>query len=278
MSGSKARSAKVAAIAATHAGRTPDDDRRAVARLRADRIRQGLDAFASLREDIAEAYAAQDWKPLGYGSWDEYVTEEFAAPRLRLPRNERQQVVAFFREKGMSTRAIAAATGTSKDTVHRDLAGVSSETAGFSNVVGIDGKAYPARQPEPDVVDAEIVEDAPENLPPITTEKIAELREAEVRPLPQPEPAPALKDRVEKVKARGWTRAAHGYTPERAIVTTIDDIAGHFTTVTPAILPEDYEYVDSDEVPRLVEQIDKARAALAQMKKALLDRGGDSRG
>lgn len=41
--------------------------------------------------------------------------------RLRLPREERQEVVASLRENGLSVRAIAAATQTSVGTVASDL-------------------------------------------------------------------------------------------------------------------------------------------------------------
>lgn len=51
-----------------------------------------------------------------------YCTREFGTSRLRLPREDRAEVVASLRESGLSTRAIAAATGLSQPTVRRDLA------------------------------------------------------------------------------------------------------------------------------------------------------------
>lgn len=56
----------------------------------------------------------------------------------------------------MSTRAIASATGTSYDTVQRDL---KSADRNLSPVTGIDGKTYSAHQPEPEpeVFEAEVI-------------------------------------------------------------------------------------------------------------------------
>ena len=48
------------------------------------------------------------------------------------PREERQEVVASMREIGMSTRAIVAATGTSKGTVDRELSRAPSGAPGSS--------------------------------------------------------------------------------------------------------------------------------------------------
>ena len=72
--------------------------------------------------------------------------------RIRLPREERQGVVASMREIGMSTRAIASATGNSRRTIQSDA----HEVAQFAQpapVTGTDGKTYtpqPQPQPEPE--------------------------------------------------------------------------------------------------------------------------------
>lgn len=168
------------------------------ANARAERIRQGLESYAVLREDLAAAYLARDWHALGYESWDRYVEAEFTAARLALPREERRELVAYFREQGMSTRAIAAATGVSREQVRRDTN--VSPAAEPSNVVGIDGKTYTPRQAEPEVVDAEIVED--QTLPPITAEEIAELREVETRP--QPDSQARRRPITDQSRDAGW--------------------------------------------------------------------------
>ncbi len=83
-----------------------------------DRIKVAVEATWQL---IAEAYTARAWAALGYSSWDDYCTREFGNARLRLPREDRQEAVASLRESGLSVRAIAAATGVSKNTVKTDL-------------------------------------------------------------------------------------------------------------------------------------------------------------
>lgn len=95
---------------------------------------------------VARAYQGRAWAALGYSSWDDYCTCEFAGARLRLPREDRQEVVASLRDSGLSTRAIAAATGQSQMTVVRDLAGETNDSP--APVTGMDGKIYQITRPE----------------------------------------------------------------------------------------------------------------------------------
>src|SRR5881628_3216171 len=88
------------------------------ARILTDRIKVAVDGTWLL---IQEAYMTRCWSALGYASWDDYCTREFGTSRLRLPREERQEVVASLRDIGMSVRAIAAATGSSIGSVHGSL-------------------------------------------------------------------------------------------------------------------------------------------------------------
>ena len=119
-----------------------------------DRIKVGVEAIWEL---VKQAYQSRAWVALGYDSWDDYCTREFGTSRIRLPREERQEVVASMREIGMSTRAIASATGMSKDTAARALSGVANETP--APVTGTDGKTYtprpqPQSEPEPELPQA----------------------------------------------------------------------------------------------------------------------------
>ena len=88
------------------------------ARTLTDRIKVGVEAVWDL---ITQAYVERAWDVLGYSSWDDYCTREFGTSRLRLPREERSEVVASLRESGLSTRAISAATGLSRNTIAKDL-------------------------------------------------------------------------------------------------------------------------------------------------------------
>lgn len=110
------------------------------ARQLTDRIKVALEGTWLL---IQEAYTSSAWAVLGYDSWDAYCTAEFGSARLRLPREERQEVVASLRESGLSVRAIASATGINKETVSRDLQVSGTQTP--ASIVGTDGKTYAAR-------------------------------------------------------------------------------------------------------------------------------------
>jgi len=103
----------------------------------------------SMWELVQTAYRGRAWAALGYESWDAYCSTEFAATRLALPREDRQEVVQSLRETGMSTRAIAAATGVSAMTVSTDLASVKNLTV--APIVGVNGKTYQPTQPAPAV-------------------------------------------------------------------------------------------------------------------------------
>lgn len=131
------------------------------ARTLTDRIKIAVEATWQL---IAEAYTRRAWTALGYSSWDDYCQREFGSSRLRLPREERSEVVASLRESGLSIRAISTATGIDKETVMKDLSGnrtpaptirIEIEGATFDEirerVTGIDGKTYtpPAPRPRP---------------------------------------------------------------------------------------------------------------------------------
>jgi len=92
----------------------------AEARALTDQIKVAVDGTWQL---IKHAYLSRAWSALGYSSWDDYCTQEFGTSRLRLPREERPEIVQSLREIGMSVRAIAAATGQGYGTVRRELAG-----------------------------------------------------------------------------------------------------------------------------------------------------------
>ncbi|MEV6609916.1 helix-turn-helix domain-containing protein [Kutzneria sp. NPDC051319] len=110
------------------------------ARARADRIRVGIGVVAQLQDDVVTAYQRRDWTQLGYGTWEEYVAGEFGGHHVRLPRPQRQEIVARLHEEGLSTRAIGVALGVDQRTVRRDLP-AEADTVPVP-VVGVDGKSY----------------------------------------------------------------------------------------------------------------------------------------
>jgi hypothetical protein len=83
-------------------------------------LRQSLTVSWDL---LVEAYQRRAWAALGYESWDAYTDAELGETRLRLPREQRREVVASMTEAGMSSRAIGSAIGVSYKQVQRDRAG-----------------------------------------------------------------------------------------------------------------------------------------------------------
>lgn len=156
----------------------------AEARALTDRIKVAVDGTWLL---IQEAYISRAWSVLGYASWDDYCTREFGTSRLRLPREERQEVVASLREIGMSQRAIASATGDSPRTVRRALSGGAIAPPDRKETVG-DQKWSPSREisgepngsPEPGPQQPELTRPGAQAIGP----------PAAVQP-PSPAPAPA---------------------------------------------------------------------------------------
>jgi hypothetical protein len=128
-----------------------------------------------LWDRIVAAYLGRADIALGYGSWDEYTVVEFKSLRgLRLPREERTEVVHSLRHAGLPVRVIASATGLGVGTVHREIAAAQPESAvpngtpddvdesdaggepieaevvneePIATVIGIDGRRHPARKP-----------------------------------------------------------------------------------------------------------------------------------
>lgn len=96
-----------------------------VADITADEARQITDQIKVAVEGawhlIKRAYETRAWAALGYSSWDDYCTREFGTSRLKLPREDRQEIVASLRDSGLSLRAIEAATGVSRPTIIKDL-------------------------------------------------------------------------------------------------------------------------------------------------------------
>jgi len=162
------------------------------ARRLTDRIKASVEAIWEL---VIEAYQLRAWDALGYASWDDYCTREFGACRLRLPREERQEVVSSLREAGLNTRAIAAATGIGHKTVHRDLdPGVSNDTPADAEPVDV----VDAELPEDDPV-ATASPDPPAPAPAVTGTDGKTYPKAPARP-PTKKRAPLLKE----VDAAGW--------------------------------------------------------------------------
>jgi hypothetical protein len=102
------------------------------------------ESVAGVWDLIVEAYTSRAWTSLGYDSWDDYTRTEFDGVRIALPREDRREVVGSLRDAGLSTRAIAAATGVSVGTVAGDLSNRSEMNSSPPVIIGTDGKSRPA--------------------------------------------------------------------------------------------------------------------------------------
>jgi len=151
---------------------------------RRQRIKLLLETMIDNREKvlvlITEAKESDDHIALGFKSWTDHVRTEYGGLLTRLTVEDRRETVLILSRTGLSTRAIAPILGTSDMTVRRDLASgatyvapeVSPQGAAdddldarldnaptemskitsskpTNNVVGIDGKRYPAPKPKP---------------------------------------------------------------------------------------------------------------------------------
>lgn len=100
---------------------------------------------AELWEKMMDLYEGRAWIALGFSSWGELCDTEFKANNFRIPREDRREVVMSMRERGMSTRAIAAATGNDRKTIMSDVRELGSEVVQNgppAPVTGTDGKTY----------------------------------------------------------------------------------------------------------------------------------------
>lgn len=162
--------------------------------LRLDTIADNYEAVVPM---IRESVEREAWSALGYRSPGEYAADRFGGALSRLGVEFRQAVTRELAEMGMSTRAIAGVVGVSKDTVHRDLGGVSRETPGPTT--GIDGKTYSRPEPRPQT-SAEPVSVEPFRPAESVEPELADLNDA--GPNVQPEagsqpPTPSPRDEAE---------------------------------------------------------------------------------
>lgn len=161
-----------------------------------DQIKAGVEAVWHL---IEQAYTTRAWSALGYQSWDDYCTREFGTSRLRLPREERAEVVASLRESGLGPQAIAAATGLSRTTVRREIE--SQWPNGHPDpVIGRDGKTYKPKPSDYFPVEGPLPGDR-EIAPGMTADDLEDLN----APAPQPEPTgPKRKPITDAARDAGW--------------------------------------------------------------------------
>lgn len=98
---------------------------RAEAQRITERIRLKLDSAANVLDSlgalVADAYQRRADLAMGYDSWAAYADAEFAEQTRNLAAPIRRELVGRLTESGMSTRAIAPAVGSPRETVRRDV-------------------------------------------------------------------------------------------------------------------------------------------------------------
>lgn len=137
-----------------------DDARRLTERIRysALAVRDGMEKLQAL---VEEAQAGQAHVALGYKSWTAYLADTLGQEPLRLPRDQRQELVGYLAGEGMSTRAIAPIVGVSHEQVRQDTSTVKNLTVEQpATVTSLDGRQRPASRPSA-VVDVETGEVPP---------------------------------------------------------------------------------------------------------------------
>jgi hypothetical protein len=91
---------------------------KAEARAVTNRIKGHLE---NLWVDVLAAWLGEAHIALGYTSWKTYCSTEFGSDYLRVPKGERQRIVALLAEHEMPASSIAATINASHVTVHKDL-------------------------------------------------------------------------------------------------------------------------------------------------------------
>lgn len=225
-----------------------------------DQIRQGLEITWTL---IVDVYSGQAWKALGHSSWGDYCVKEFGNQHLAksLPRGERDELFIELREAGLSTRAIATATGASQSTVNRAISGESFD----SPVAGEDNKTYktPPKRQEPHKaspngdLNADGQLDGQSDITDVLDEPITDFG---IEPVNTDE----LLAKNAKNRRSAVRKLISGSGTEQAPLLMVISLAGQV-----AITPDDAENLDQEETITLFEEGSRGVVVLAQLMKTL---------
>jgi hypothetical protein len=122
-----------------------------------------LDTLGAL---VADAKAGRIHEVLdGYPSWTAYVADALGELCSGQGIQTRRELVAYLYDIGMSERAIAAATGASKTTVHRDLGSAKSQVVHNGPPDAADeSEAVPTDLDETDEAKAAVSADLPGSI------------------------------------------------------------------------------------------------------------------
>lgn len=96
------------------------DARRITERIRATAI-NARESLEKLQHLLTQARDGDAWSVLGYNSWTAYLADVMGEQPLRLPRDQRQEIVGYLAGEGMSNRATAEVVGATEGTIRNDL-------------------------------------------------------------------------------------------------------------------------------------------------------------
>lgn len=195
-------------------------------RLLAESVADGIDRLV---ERIHEAQQLGVHEALGYRSWTDYVSTEFAGVLPRLGREPRRELVATLSETGMSVRSIASVTSAPKSTIQDDLQHL-SETGHLAPVADATTQS-PSQEGAANSVGNFGVAPSPRTTgsgrPPVVG------RDGKTYTRPEPATAPDEKfwnDAAEKATESGWVAKRDAERPFGLAVITLchaaEDVAG----------------------------------------------------
>lgn len=132
---------------------TPADVRASIAR-----ARRSLERAA---EEIVWQIEMEAWRTLGYSSWGAMREAEYGGAAFMVPSKSRPELVARIRAKGLTQQEIASTAGVTERTVRNDLSTGKVSGSDAEPITNARGQQRPATysRTEPDVIDAEIVDD-----------------------------------------------------------------------------------------------------------------------
>ncbi|MBF6671181.1 hypothetical protein [Glutamicibacter sp. FBE19] len=265
-----------------------------VARDLTDKIRQALEFTWDL---VIQAYQGGAWIALGYKSWNDYCVKEFGSQHIAIPREDRDEVIGSLRSAGLSTRAIAGATGLSKGTVGNSLKKVNEEASssaqkwaledssdaevaadpGPLKIKGVNQKTYSSQPPKPKPKNDDAIEQPLDGQADIADALDTSLEDLGITPISPNEVVDRnAKTRVQLVKRLTGSNGQYTQAPLPMVISLAGQIVERTAGVNDLDVEEVTSFADDSSravlvLARLLETIDpdeidddKTRAAIEQ--------------
>jgi hypothetical protein len=215
-----------------------DDARRLTERIRLTAY-SARESIARLHDLVDEAKAGSAHLALGYPSWTAYLADVFGEEPLRLPRDQRQELVGYLAGEGMSSRAIAPIVGASRRTIDADVKQVGNIAHLNVTVDRTTGEILaPTNDPEP--APSPAAQDAGMAIP----------RQSQGEPEPEGASGPA-RPPVTGLDGKTYTRPAPKAAPRRDLTKQFFDAAYDLTKQVERI----HRLTEDDRFPQNAEKV-----------------------